>query len=347
MRIVVNDIAASVGGALTVLKDFYNSVKDYDSQNEWIFLLGDNYLEETGNIQVMTLPEIKNSKSKKLWFDLFSGRKVINALKPDVVLSLQNIITFGVTAPQYVFIHQSIPFQSSKNFSFFKSNERIYAIYQHFIGALIKRSAKKADKIFVQTKWMKEAVAEKCHIPQERIFNVLPKVEDLSAYVEEGNFQRNRFFYPTARGVYKNNACIYKAVEILREQGISDFSVELTTKGPNSENIRHLDRIPREEVLKKYNQGTLLFPSYIETFGYPMAEARQIGTLILASDCPFSHEVLEGYENAYFFDPFDPNALADLMKKVICGELQLKKADKTNHDNTDHWAPMILEILHA
>ena len=41
MRIVVNDIAASKGGALTVLKDFYNCVRENDTENEWIFLLGD------------------------------------------------------------------------------------------------------------------------------------------------------------------------------------------------------------------------------------------------------------------------------------------------------------------
>ena len=48
MRIVVNDIAASKGGALTVLKDFYSCVRENDKENEWIFLLGDNLLEETG-----------------------------------------------------------------------------------------------------------------------------------------------------------------------------------------------------------------------------------------------------------------------------------------------------------
>ena len=47
MRIVVNDIAASTRGALTVLKDFYNCVRENDRENEWIFLLGDDLLEET------------------------------------------------------------------------------------------------------------------------------------------------------------------------------------------------------------------------------------------------------------------------------------------------------------
>ena len=53
MRIVVNDIAASKGGALTVLKDFYNCVRENDTDNEWIFLLGEKLLENTSNIKTI------------------------------------------------------------------------------------------------------------------------------------------------------------------------------------------------------------------------------------------------------------------------------------------------------
>ena len=55
-----------------------------------------------------------------------------------------------------------------------------------------------------------------------------------------------------------------------------------------------------------------------------MAEAASAGTIVLASDCPFSHEILDNYENAYFFDPFKPAELADLMRKVITGEIVKK-----------------------
>ena len=81
MRIVVNDIAASKGGALTVLRDFYNCVRENDTENEWIFLLGDNILEETDNIKIITLPEIKSSRIKKLIFDFFTGKNFVKKLQ--------------------------------------------------------------------------------------------------------------------------------------------------------------------------------------------------------------------------------------------------------------------------
>ena len=55
MRVVVNDIAASSGGVLTVLKDFYKYVKENDRENEWYFLVGDDYIEPTENIHIIKL----------------------------------------------------------------------------------------------------------------------------------------------------------------------------------------------------------------------------------------------------------------------------------------------------
>ena len=65
MRIVVNDIAASTGGAMTVLRDFYSCVCENDHENEWIFLLNQPYFQETENVKIITLPEIKKSGLRK------------------------------------------------------------------------------------------------------------------------------------------------------------------------------------------------------------------------------------------------------------------------------------------
>ena len=54
-----------------------------------------------------------------------------------------------------------------------------------------------------------------------------------------------------------------------------------------------------------YARSILVFPSYVETFGLPLLEARKSGTYILASDCSFSREILEGYEKALFFGETD------------------------------------------
>ena len=218
MRIVVNDIAASTGGALTVLKDFYNCVKKNDRENEWIFLLGDHLLEETDNIKIRVLKDVKQSGLKKLMFDFFTGKKYIRNLNPDVVVSLQNIITFGLKIPQILYVHQSIPFQKTKRFSFLKATERKLAVYQYLIGMIIKWSVKKSHKVIVQTEWIRKAICETCKLPPQKVIQITPNVKEVTVPIRIKDFQKNQFFYPTSDDVYKNNALVYEASSLLAKQ---------------------------------------------------------------------------------------------------------------------------------
>lgn len=341
MRIVVNNIAASSGGAMTVLKDFYSCVCENDTENEWIFLLSNKYFEETENVKIITLPEIKKSSVKKVIFDLFTGKKFISKLNPDVVFSMQNIITFGIKVPQIVYLHQSIPFQTVKWFSFLKSSERKFAFIQYFIGFLIKLSAKKCNKVIVQTKWMKKAVCKSCGLTGDKVLQIMPNIKDFKDLKNPQKFDKSSFFYPTTTGIYKNNKCVFEACKMLDRENI-DYNATLTIPSRySSDKIKCTGRIPYEQVLELYNKSTLVFPSYIETFGYPLVEARTMGTIILASNCAFSKEALEGYENAYFFDPFEPLELAELMKKVIKGNIVKKECTSALQYEESGWIKVI------
>lgn len=317
MKIVVNDIAASKGGAITILKQFYNYVLENDKTNDYVFLLSDKYLDETSNIKIITLPKIKQSRVKKVIFDCFTGKKFITKLNPDLVISLQNIITFGLKVPQYVYIHQPIPFQEVKNFSFFKTQERKYAIIQKIIGRFIVRSAKKADKVVVQTKWMKEAVSKKAKISEEKITVYFPKADLFKP--NKNLFNNRRFLYPTSNDLYKNINIIVKACELLNKEGTTDFEVRLTLKKEEfiHPNIKCIGYIDKEQLEREYQSATLIFPSYIETVGLPLLEAKSCNAYIIASDMPFTHECLDGYGKAFFFKYYDAIQLANIMKQIL------------------------------
>jgi glycosyltransferase involved in cell wall biosynthesis len=327
MRIVVNDIVASSGGALTILESFYRYVREFDEDNEWVLLLGSDLLEESEHIRSVVLPEVKSSWLRRLVFDLIEGRRLIKSLQPDVVFSLQNTYTYGVRCPQVVYVHQPLPFQQAKDFSLWRRDERLLAIYQHVIGAIIKQSIRRADHVIVQTQWMRDAVLDRIGIANDRVDCVLPDLDDLSAYAFEGTIDAGAFFYPTACVPYKNNDCISAACRLLREQGVVAFKVtmtiEATSPGPN---VIPIGRVPREQVLEALSRSTLIFPSLIETYGLPLAEARALDVLVLAADLPYAREVLDGYPNGYYFDPASPNQLAALMGGVITGRIARSRA---------------------
>lgn len=345
MRVLVNDIAASSGGAKSILLDFYRYLVDSNDENEWYFLLGEPLIEQTDNIHVILLPEVKRSWFGRLWFDAISGRKLVASLAPDVILSFQNTAISCGDIPQYVYVHQPLPFQKVKRFSFLKREEQIYAVYQYLIGFLIKRSVSQASGVFVQTRWMAEAVAD--YTNREKILVVTPAIhakEDKALDITR--MQYNQFFYPAGASIYKNHAVIYGAVQALAEEGVTDFQVDLTLEKPPSagdlpEQIDWVGMLPRSEVMDRYTRSILIFPSYIETFGLPLAEARLMKGIVLAADTPFAREILDGYENAWFFEPFNVVQLKELMKKAICGQLKWRPVSERSAVPQAAWADLI------
>ena len=153
----------------------------------------------------------------------------------------------------------------------------------------------------------------------------LPQVKSIPMATKTVAFEPMKFFYPTAVAIYKNNDCISQASEILEKKGITHEITMTLPPERSCGNLVCVGRLPYEKLFDYYRGGTLIFPSYIETFGYPMAEARSVGAIVLASDTPFSREVLNGYENAYFFDPFRPEELAALMEQVASGDIAKKE----------------------
>ena len=204
-------------------------------------------------------------------------------------------------------------------------------------------SIRKSELVIVQTKWMKEAVEKKCFV--SNVKQIYPEYYN-TIYKAQYHIT-NDFFYPTSDVLYKNNNLLVEAARVLNKEGVN-ARISVTISGAD-DTIQYLGRISHEEVKKRYANSCLVFPSYIETFGYPLVEARKAGSIILASDCEFSHELLDGYENAYFFNPFDVKKLVDLMKRVAIGEI--KRIDSSDGlinnccDSTNSWQKVIDLII--
>ena len=337
------DIAASKTGAESVLKDFSEYLKNEPDGNEWVFITGvpdiipaaknleaPEQLKGEPGIYSLLRKDVKSSWLNRLKFEWFTGAGYIRKLKPDLVFSMENTLPggrFGVRTALYV--HQPLGFQKTKRFSLLKKEERHFAVYQHFISKLIDSSIKRADRVIVQTHWMRRAVLEKLHVPAEKVYAILPPLPESPKGSGEGRFDEKLFVFPSGPIIYKNHECVIKAAQLLNEKGIRDFKViftltekeageKLVALSKNTENnVEWRGRIERKSLFDLYRTGTLIFPSYIETYGYPPAEARSVGGMVLASDTPFCREVLEGYGNAGFFDPFSPVELSELMQAVM------------------------------
>lgn len=348
MRVMIVAAASESSGALTILKETYEDAKNSkDQEIQWIFLLGTLSFEEKENVKIFKSPWVKKSWFHRLFFDNFFAPFLAKRYHVDAILSLQNSVLPFLSIPQALNVHQSLPF-SEHRFSFF-SNPRLW-VYQNIIGKLIVRSIKKADFVFFPTKWVRQECISRTGVEGEKIEVIPPKIN----IAPEGFFipstaNCRTFFYPASHFEYKNHDIVIQACKILKQNLSVPFKVLFTLNGQEDKNIVNLfeetkkmklpvnfiGNISQKEVFAYYQKSVLIFPSYIEAFGLPLLESRLHKGIILAANTLFSHEILDGYENAYFFEPFNAHGLAEAMESIISGkfpyiEPSFVKTHKTN-----------------
>lgn len=325
---MVFDVPAENGGALTILNQYYEIALN-DQDNEWIFVLSTPQLEESFSVKVLNYPWIKKSWFHRLYFDKLLAGKLVRRYKVDEVLSLQNVVVPKVKVKQTLYLHQPLPFAEKRygiteNFKFW--------VYQNLISKMIFESIRKADNVIVQTKWIMDAAIKKTNTEKEKFILKQPEINiKIEEIFELDEKSKRLFFYPASGIVYKNHEVIINACKYLKYKGIVNYKIIFTLTGDENKHIKVFKKIVIDEnlpiefvgpidinsVYEYYSKSVLLFPSFIETFGLPLLEARTHGCPIIASNCAFSQEILKGYNNVKFFEPFNFFELAEFMEMTM------------------------------
>lgn len=315
MRILVYDVAADSGGAATVLQSFYEEFLQ-DTENEYLFVLSVYELPETDHIRVLNFPWVKKSPLHRMYFDHFVASRLVKQYYVDKVLSLQNIELPHAGVPQIVYEHNALPFSEYR----FKPWEAMRPwMTQQILGRMMKGSIRRAEKVLVQTNWMKQEIVRQCGIPADKVEVKFPPVEMLKTvpYCLDENCPV--FFYPANASAYKNHRTFLEACKLLQKEGYQNYKVVWTVTGDENDGIRGIRKeaeelglpirfrgpMPRRELFDLYARSVLVFPSYIETIGLPLLEARSVGAWIVAADCLYARDCVGDYERAEFFSAMD------------------------------------------
>lgn len=326
--IMIYDVHASESGALAILDDLYNQIRAYEDKTvKWVFIVSVPEYEETENITVRRFPWVKKSWGHRYYFDNVTTRGLLKEYKPDKVFSLQNKGIPFYKKEQLVYLH--LPFILTDHKFDIKIDGKKLWLYQNVVSKSIFSSLRKVDKTIVQTQWMKDALVKKANIEAEKIIIQQPDISSNNILnFEDIPENRKRFFYPATAFTYKNHMTLLKALEYAQNNGLKDYELILTIEKEGNDytksladfaeqhnlNVKFGGKIPREDVFRMYAKSVLVFPSYVESFGLPLLEARMTGTYVIASDCPFSREILEGYEKSKFFGETEYKELA---KKIF------------------------------
>jgi len=327
--IFINDTAATESGALTILKQFLDSINLY-SQKDYLYYVFCSLkeLKQYENDQIKIIADIKGKKwLDRIKWDLFGLKNWSKKhnLKATLIISFQNTgCRYFQEVPQIIYLHQAISFYEEIKWNFFKKEERILWFYQNIYKKIIFYSLPKNYLLVVQSKAMKERVQKQFQLEENKIMVIRPSFENIDFNkVSPFNFNDEKFhiFYPATTFIYKNHEIIIKALRYIKDKEPNVFSnlvVHFTFDNNgqrNSELIQLMNqlkvdsaiklegKLPYDKVLSFYRSCDLVvFPSYIETFGLPLIEAANFGLPLLVSDLDFSREVIGDYKGAKFLN---------------------------------------------
>ena len=178
---------------------------------------------------------------------------------------------------------------------------------------------------------MKDALVNKAKVNFDNIIVEAPdiKMNEIGKFIDNIE-NRKRFFYPATAFSYKNHITLLKGINYAVKNGMTDYEVIFTIKSDenlytqmlyryakdNHLNVLFNGPISRKNVFNMYTESILIFPSFVESFGLPLLEARMSSTYVLASNCPFCREILAGYNKTMFFNPLDYEKLGKLILSI-------------------------------
>ncbi len=193
----------------------------------------------------------------------------------------------------------------------------------------IKSRLSLVDHIYVQSNSIKDSLAKEFGYNLKQItvspFTDLEKFKSSQGIVE---VVRDGFFYPAIGSPHKNHAILIDAWVILAKENIFPLLVltidsrygyllEHLEKAKTSHNIRveNLGLIPHDRVLTELRKSqAMIFPSYCESFGLPLLEARENNIQIIAGELDFVRDIVNPIET---FDPDSALSVSRAIKRFL------------------------------
>ena len=329
--IFVNATAATEGGALTILKQFLEGISIYSNKNIYYYVFCS--FEELKTYESKNVKIINNIKGKKwldrIKWDLYGLRRWSKNkdIRADLIISFQNTgVNYYNNVSQLIYLHQSIPFSDGINWDFFNKNERMLWFRKNIYKKIIKYSLRKNSYIVVQTEWMKHVVIKQFNWNPKKISVIKPDLKNISTKdILKISFNDDKFhiFYPANTAIYKNHELITNALRYIKDNKPEIYEnimihftfnrnlnnnrnttlINLVRDLQVDKHIKYEGKISYKRVLSFYKScDSMVFPSYIETFGLPLIEAASFGLPILAVDMNYAREVIGGYKGAKFLD---------------------------------------------
>ena len=305
------------GGGKTILNDFLSGAVSFPEINFFIWIDDRYHLPHS----------VKGNKNLKFFNTSKLARIFIQFSIRNLSKNEDIIIFFGNLPPLIKFRTKTYLFQSNRyliqNYSTkgMPINTRLRINIERSFFYLFKKNV---DEIIVQSDSMKFILDK----TSPKLKTTVKPFKDFNEKLpRRNNFDKNRFIYIASDEPHKNHQNLISAWVLLSKEGIypnliltinkgsNVFESVITTKKEYNLNIDILSNISREDLMKEFSKcDALIFPSFFESYGLPIVEAKIMGMDVIASELDFVRDMIDPIET---FDPFSPLSITRAIKRYI------------------------------
>lgn len=339
MRVLINAVSAKMGGSATYAVNLARALAAMPPEHEYIFYVPTKQAEQihglAAHVRVVGIDIGYAPSWRRILWDQWTLRRLLWSKKIDLLFSTSNFAMFLCPCRQILLVRNSLYFSPLYRKHIFPRKK-----VREKLGFLLRRkliclSALWADAVMTPSQGMLAALRQFVALEDRKAV-----VNHYGTNAEKFSLPRNSpggtFLYVTYYADYKNLSTVLEALVKLNDRRV-DFRFITTADilGFNparsttyGDELRLLERAGvRDRIawigLKAHDDiqalycrsDILLFASLTESFGHPLIEAMAAGVAILTSDIPVHREICG--EAALYFDPLDPDSLAEKMQTLI------------------------------
>lgn len=290
-------------------------------------------------------------------------RKHVVKENAQVFFSPDGFIPLGMSVPKVSMVH---------DVAFLRYPQHLQPRIRAFYKTWMPRYLAYTDHIITVSEFSKKELIEGYNLKPEKISVVYNGITDIYKPIDAigRNIARNQFAKGHPYFVYlgaihprKNILNLVRAFELFKAvspgphqlvlAGRASWHTEDVFKAIASSPFRSEIHLPgyvptAEAVNLVAGAEAMIYPSVYEGFGLPLVEAMASGVPVICSNVSSLPEVA-GHA-ALLFDPLDPSAIAEQMKKVTTDETLRSELIRLGHERSKYFswdtaASQIYEIL--
>ena len=354
-RVLIHALGADMGGALRHLTHFLPAL----SQSQSILITRPHYIILIRN-KIKKPPEVKHITFISLPNCLSSSfimRFIFDNLLLPIYLKLKNIDTvvsltnFGpLWGAKTIVFQLNLIYFSRWYYQQLPFSKKPPLLLRRFLSYFLMKRAK---MIVVPSQSMRDRIIEQFKGLDPEKFTIFPHAIELppaplipvkQSLITLFQTPCPIFLYPSHLAAHKGYDILLQGLGALKRLYHLDFRCLLTCsleEWPESKEpflkliqkqqiqneVTFIGMVSHHEMTYLYQNSTLVvFPSILESFGYPLVEALSHGVPLIAADTEINREICQ--DGALYYPPFNPEALAAQLKAAFDPEIRKKLSQK-------------------